>query len=329
MRNKPSHTIKKLYKGLLSLQDFLENNEYNGIMFEEEMNHAYKVLTNTLRYDAYRLYGRRTVAYDNYWGGDFKQYQKAINSIDSYGGLPSLRELLKQLAKVVEIVDKKEKEYEDQETIERKTFTYNNFKVIANELSEVVIEALLEPIDIFEHIFKRRGVEVLLHEALDKIYLCPDENGDEIEGGWGTPYARYLKGKKVVILFDSILDSSCDISEIKGIVYGFIHEVGHWLHWDFLTSEAHDYWNKSWEGVIPEGMSYLDYESAKNNEALKELGIPTPYGHRDPYEDFAETFAFFMLNPSRLSDRACERMKETLRMSMRGGKTFMRLANKH
>ena len=59
-----------------------------------------------------------------------------------------------------------------------------------------------------------------------------------------------------------------------------------------FTSEAHDYWNKSWEGVIPEGMSYLDYESAKNNEALKELGIPTPYGHRDPYEDFAETFAF-------------------------------------
>ena len=153
-------------------------------MFEEEMNHAYKVLTNTLRYDAYRLYGRRTVAYDNYWGGDFKQYQKAINSIDSYGGLPSLRELLKQLAKVVEIVDKKEKEYEDQETIERKTFTYNNFfKVIANELSEVVIEALLEPIDIFEHIFKRRGVEVLLHEALDKIYLHLDENGDEIEEG--------------------------------------------------------------------------------------------------------------------------------------------------
>lgn len=327
MRNKPSHTIKKLQRGLLSLQDFFENNPYDGFMFEEEMKHTYNVLTNKLRYDAYRLYGRRTVAYDNYWGSNLKQYQKAINLIDTYGGVSALQKLNKQLAKVVSIVEKNEKEYENQETIEKKTFTYNKFKVVANELSEVVIEALLEPIDIFQHIFKRRGVEVLLHEALDKVYLCPDEEGD-IEGDWGTPYARYLKGKKIVILYDSILDSSCDISEIKGIVYGFIHEVGHWLHWDFITPEAHDYWNKSWEGVIPEGMTYLDVESAKSNEALKELGIPTPYGHKDPYEDFAETFTFFMLNPKRLSDRACERMIETLRMSMRGGKTFMRLANR-
>lgn len=327
MRNKPSHTIKKLQQGLLYLQEHLENNPFDEFMLEEEMYQAHIVLTKTLKYDAYRLYGRRTVAYDNYWGSEYNEYQKAISLIDSFGGITALQKLNKQIAKVVSIVEKKEKEYEDQETIEKKTFTYNKFKVIANDLSEVVIEALLEPIDIFEHIFKRRGVEVILHEALDKIHLCPDED-DEISGGWGKASARYLKGKKTVVLFDNILDATCDISEIKGIVYGFIHEIGHWLHFDFLTPEAHDYWNKSWEGIIPEGMTYLDYESAKDNENLKELGIPTNYGHRDPYEDFAETFAFFILKPSRLSDRACERIKETLRMSMRGGKTFMRLASR-
>ena len=62
-----------------------------------------------------------------------------------------------------------------------------------------------------------------------KIYLCPDQD-DEIGGGWGKASARYLKGKETIILYDNILDASCDISEIKGIVYGFIHEVGHWLN---------------------------------------------------------------------------------------------------
>ena len=327
MRNKPSHTIKKLLRGLLSFQYFLENNPYDGIMFEEEMMHTYNTLNITLKNDVYRLYGRRTVANDNYWSEDYPEFKKALSFIDSYGGLPALQNLIKQIEVLIKIVDKKEKEYKDQETIEKKTFTHKNFKVVANDLSEVVIEALLEPIEIFQHIFKRRGVEVLLHEALDKIYLCPDQD-DEIGGGWGKASARYLEGKETIILYDNILDAVCNISEIKGIVYGFIHEVGHWLHWDFLTKEAHDYWNKSWAGVIPEGMGYLDYETAKNNEVLRDLGIPTPYGHRDPYEDFAETFAFFMLKPSRLSDRACERMKETLRMSMRGGRTFMRLASR-
>ena len=327
MRNKPSHTINNLHQSLLQLQEFVENNPEEDYLIEEEMYQTHLVLNKTLKNDVYRLYGRRTVANDNYWSTDYSEFQRALGLIDSYGGLPALQNLTKQIGVLVGVVEKKEKEYADQETIERKTFTYNKYKVIANDLSEVVIEALLEPIDIFEHIFKRRGVEVLLHEALDKIYLCPDQD-DEIGGGWGKASARYLEGKETIILYDNILDATCDISEIKGIVYGFIHEVGHWLHWDFLTPEAYDYWNKSWEGVIPEGMTYLDYESAKDNETLKELGIPTPYGHRDPYEDFAETFAFFILKPSRLSERALERMKETLRMSMRGGRTFMRLASR-
>ena len=327
MRKKPTHTIKSLHQSLLYLQEFIENNPEEDYMVEGEMYQAHLVLDKTLKNDVHRLYGRRTVANDNYWSKDFGEFKKTKNLIDSNGGLPALQSLTKQVGVLVDIVEKKEKEYIDQETIERKTFTYKNFKVIANDLSEVVIEALLEPIDVFEHIFERRGVEVILHEALDKIYLCPDQD-DEIDGGWGKTSARYLRGKETIILYDNILDDSCDISEIKGIVYGFIHEVGHWLHWDFLTPEAYDYWNKSWEGVIPEGKTYLDYESARDSETLKELGIPTPYGHRDPYEDFAETFAFFILKPSRLSDIACERMKETLRMSVKGGRPFMRLANR-
>jgi len=135
------------------------------------------------------------------------------------------------------------------------------------------------------------------------------------------------QGKKIICLYDTLLDRTCHISGLKRIVFTFVHEIGHWLHLDFLSEDARDYWNKSWEGVIPKGMDYLTYEQASKNETLKSLGIPTPYGHRDPYEDFAETFAHFILKPEMLSERALERMKETLRMSYRAGRSFMRLAH--
>ena len=205
-------------------------------------------------------------------------------------------------------------------------FTHNGFKVVAYNLSEAVMEAMLEPLDVVTHLFKKRGVEVVLHEALEKVVLRSDPE-HEIDGGWGTANAFYQSIDKTVFLNDIILDATCEIEGIKGIVYGFVHEIGHWLHFDFLTKDAYDYWNKSWAGVIPEGMDYLTYEQAVENDYLKELGVPTNYGRRDPFEDFAETFSFFILNPSKLSDRACERMKETLRMSMRGGRLFMRVAH--
>ena len=109
MRKKPSHTIKSFHQSLY-LQEFIESNPQEDYMIEEEMFQAHLILNKTLKNDVYRLYGRRTVANDNYWGDDFHEFEKTLSFIDSYGGLPALQNLVKQLGVLVKIVDKKEKE---------------------------------------------------------------------------------------------------------------------------------------------------------------------------------------------------------------------------
>lgn len=63
-------------------------------------------------------------------------------------------------------------------------------------------------------------------------------------------------------------------------------------------------------------------------EAYKQLGVPTEYGKKDEYEDFADTFVIFMTNPEKLSENATYRMKRTLWLSGFGGKPVMRLAQR-
>lgn len=324
----PSEVLSYLHRNLLSTISKIERDS----SFEQEdvsdsLVEAQSTLNRELRLVVKHLYGHKTSAYTNFWGGEYGVFQKAqMLSKQFGGGRAVLIALAEQVGELIKTAQAREAQFKDQETIEKKVFTHNGFKVVAYNLSEAVMEAMLEPLDVVTHLFKKRGVEVVLHEALEKVVLRSDPE-HEIDGGWGTANAFYQSIDKTVFLNDIILDATCEIEGIKGIVYGFVHEIGHWLHFDFLTKDAYDYWNKSWAGVIPEGMDYLTYEQAVENDYLKELGVPTNYGRRDPFEDFAETFSFFILNPSKLSDRACERMKETLRMSMRGGRLFMRVAH--
>lgn len=324
-RTTPLSVISALDSNLKRSITLFKKEPYFQYEIPDEMTLGWATLSDGLVRSAKRLYGSKTKAFSDYWGADFPQYEKALLLSKDHSGMEAFIKFSNQVSVLAKIIAQKEKEFKDQETVEHRAFNHNGYKVEANDLSEVVIEAMLEPLDVVQHLFKKRGVEVLLHEALEKVLLKADPE-DKIDGGWGSARAKYIYGEKVVILYDSILDETCDISGIKGLVYGFIHEIGHWLHVDFLTKDAHEYWNKAWAGVIPEGVSYLEYEVAKENETLNELGIPTAYGRRDPFEDFAETFSFFILAPDKLSERACERMKETLRMSMRGGRVFMRLA---
>ncbi len=328
VRHTPLFVLTKLIKSIESSIDYLwEDPPSQEYSLPNEFFEVNQKLTRDLRLAVKHLYGHRTVAYNNYWGGDFPKFNEALESSkNSYGDMSDYESLYEKVKALLPLIEQRERSFSGQETIERKVFRHKGFKVTAEDLSEVVIEAMLEPLDVIDHLFKKRKVQVLLHESLEQVILRSNPE-EEILGNWGISSAKYVSGKKLVYLYDDLLDTTCHISGMKNIVYTFIHEVGHWLHVDFLSEDARDFWNKSWEGVIPKDMDYLTYEQASKNDTLKELGIPTPYGHRDPFEDFAETFAYFILKPERLSERACERMKETLRMSYRAGRSFMRLAH--
>lgn len=64
------------------------------------------------------------------------------------------------------------------------------------------------------------------------------------------------------------------------------------------------------------------------NEAYTDLGVPSDYGKSNENEDFAESFAIFITDPSKLNEKALFRMKRTLWLSGFGGKPVMRLAHR-
>jgi len=61
---------------------------------------------------------------------------------------------------------------------------------------------------------------------------------------------------------------------------------------------------------------------------LNRLEIPSEYGHTNVREDFAESFAAFMLNPEKLSNIAKDRILTTLKMSESEGKRLMRISKR-
>jgi len=64
-----------------------------------------------------------------------------------------------------------------------------------------------------------------------------------------------------------------------------------------------------------ENTSYFENEDFENNKAVNYLQTPTSYSHFSYSEDWAETFAFYVLKPSELSEIALNRIKKTLALS--------------
>jgi hypothetical protein len=281
-------------------------------------------LKNKLKLKAVILYGYKSEAVDTFWLGD-QTYNELIEFIyNSQIRLDSLEEVLKRLEKLKKVAEKSEKHFKGQETIDKQSFTYKGFKVEALNLSKETASAMLQAIDCLEEIFKKRGVEALVHEAIEKVYLQHNPSED-MGKGWGISQAYYQDRK--VYLFDTILDLDDEMPEIKSICYGFIHEIGHWVHLDYIPREAKALWDSGWDGIM-EGRADLDSEESQNHPLLNKLEVPTTYARKNPKEDFAETFARFMIDPNSISEIAKERLKATLSLSAGFGRKFMRLGSR-
>lgn len=63
-------------------------------------------------------------------------------------------------------------------------------------------------------------------------------------------------------------------------------------------------------------------------DLMERLQLPTGYAKTNPYEDFAETFTWFVLQPEKLSPQAIFRMKRTISLANMYGTPIMRLARK-
>lgn len=321
----PSKFIEEIIKYTdATIDEAYRNQDYAEMIIRDSIGEIAGMLRKSLEQKVLELYGYKSEGYNNFWRGDQTYFDLVDFISNSSDEIKDVEEILTRLNKVKQVALQSEKHYKGQETIDRQAFTYKGFKVEVLNLSKETTSAMLQAIDCLDDLFKKRGVAPLIHEAIDKVYLQHNPS-NKIGEGWGKNHAYY--SNKKVYLYDTILDLDDQMPEIKAICYAFIHEIGHWVHFEFLPREAHVLWNSSWDGVM-EGRRELTPQEAQINESLSRLNIPTPYGHMNPFEDFAETFTHFMIDPNSISEIAKERLKATLSLSTGFGRKFMRIGSR-
>jgi len=324
-RLKPSEEIDSYISFLGGDVDLLLEQSPNGL--HDPINALFGRVASWLKKDlratTLKLYGYKSEAFLNFWRGDVTLDQILDFIKQSPADISSVEKLIEGLRHLESVAKNSEAHYIDQETIDRQRFKYKGFKIEAFNISKETTSAMLKAIDCLVDIFKKRGVIPVMHKAIDRVYLQHNPSNEE-GAGWGKNHAYYVNKK--VFLYDTILDVDREMPEVDTICYVLIHEIGHWLHFDYLPREAHVLWNSSWDGVM-RGRRELPFEEAQNNDTLSKLNIPTSYGKRNPNEDFAETFARFMVNPNSISTEAKERLKATLSLSAGFGRRFMRLGS--
>ena len=206
-------------------------------------------------------------------------------------------------------------------------FTYEGFKVVNPErLSDDSCRKTLQGIDVLIALFKKRGVDkAVLDDAISRVILGYDSEG----GGDAT----YNSGSREMFLSVAALTTEKPTRFLDSRAgEAVIHEIGHYVHLNFIKGEAKAAWNDPWQGVADLADTrnrYLDEPAkAQRDTKLDELGIPTDYGKTNEREDFAETFLLFIVDPQRLSPTATFRMQRALSLSGLYGKPVMHLAQR-
>ena len=109
--------------------------------------------------------------------------------------------------------------------------------IVQDRMPTAIVKEMLAGIDYVVALFKRRGVEPLLQEALKKVHVRWFDKG---EGG----IAYYRKRHRLIILTDGVRNVRPDFIEKVAL-----HEVGHLVHLDLMHPTAREAWNNGWRHV--------------------------------------------------------------------------------
>jgi hypothetical protein len=222
------------------------------------------------------------------------------------------------------------KKIEESLAIRVQKFSYRGFEVCTIQTPEYVLDIFKRAIDFLIDLFHTREVQIDLRTIISRFEFRPVHHTDKPKVGKGNkPGGAY--GNGVVYLFWGLRSglSPQETATIRGQVFNIIHyvivhEVSHAIYFSALSPEAREFWRSDWvrlqvelndlEDVIDPEMDY--------SEVLKELGIPTQYGHMNPKEDFAETLAHYVLDNDSLAPYAKNRLLGTLNHSSNSSRIF-------
>lgn len=208
-------------------------------------------------------------------------------------------------------------------------FTYRGFEVCTIQTPPHVLDIFKKAIDFLIELFKTKEVQIDLHTIINRFEFRPNYKTDKLPRQLGYAGGYYRDG--VVSLFWGSRSplSPSENAKIRGqlfnlVHYVIVHEVAHAIYFRALSPEARKFWVSDWvrlqveiddlEDVIDPDMNYT--------EVLKELGIPTQYGHMNPKEDFAETLTHYILDNDSLAPYAKNRLLGTLNHESNSSRIF-------
>lgn len=208
--------------------------------------------------------------------------------------------------------------------------THKGFKVRAIQTPDRVLTIFYGAIDFLVDLFQTKGVEIDLHQLVKEFVFRPVHKGDNPKS---IPGGLYTAGDKQVSLFWGSRSGIAPdkTAEIKRQVYNLVHyvlvhELCHAIYFHSLSKDAREFWADDWKSraieISPDNPDVVLNTREEIRERLKDLGIPTDYGHTNPSEDFAETLTHYLFDNDSLKPYALNRLLGTLRHSSNPSRIF-------
>lgn len=219
---------------------------------------------------------------------------------------------------------------------EDKTFTYKGFEIRAIQTPPNVLKQFREAIDFAIDLFERRSLQINLHSVVERFLFRPAHKEDfhrKIPSD--SVGAYYTANDKQVSAYWGTRSSLSPTKEIKLkkrdvtiLKYVFIHEIAHGIYFHALSAEARKFWVSAW---VARNMTFQDgdedllvEELPERLSRLRDLAIPTEYGHTNPSEDFAETLSHYLIDSAALPARTRRRLLGTLFHESNSQRVFKR-----
>ena len=122
------------------------------------------------------------------------------------------------------------------------SFTYNGFKVVDTiRVGDLKRKMAFDAIDFLVALFKRRGVEHLLHDSITQIVL----DTDSVWAGFYNADTKQIS-LSVNMCLDPTIGSRLWHNWVQETL---LHEFAHHIHMVYITGEARDFWDQTWAPV--------------------------------------------------------------------------------
>lgn len=268
-----------------------------------------------------KIYGRNSETIDLFWGADQKKYARfvSLSEIEYDVTEDNINELISLCRELARISIKRQRVLRDRETISEKIIPMRGFKVVLKDIPRDRAEIIFSFVGkMLYSFYEEKELKEVVPQSIDKIIITTNPNPSS-----RFEHEAYYRNK-TIYLYDTLIENKYFLKDANAIMYALIHEIGHWVHLDYITQEAKELWDSPWKGIDTGDIDYSPFDYPQ----LQSLRVPTEYGLTNVKEDFAETFAWYVIDPSQLDQVARDRMKAVLTLSASGGKSFMKLAKR-